>query len=101
MTLDLKTVAAIDLGFDSVQSLRDLQDIVLSLGPFCKGGIDVIRALQHIDVSGSECLRELDIHDTQLDGHVRSLGVLSERIRNLIELVSSSTGIRRPELMNS
>ncbi len=89
MTVNIKTSAAVSLNFDKVQSLRDLEDIALSLSAYCKAGSEIINALQEVpgtDFQGIWSLKQFDAH---LRGHTENLSVLTKRISNTIELVST------------
>ena len=84
MTLDLGSVVKLDSGFDRVQELRDMLDIMIAYSAYCRASSRVIAMVQH---------RSID--DQQLDGalerytdYLESIHTLSERIRSLIDLVS-------------
>ena len=68
---------------------RDLEDIALSLSAYCKAGSEIINALQEVpgtDFQGIWSLKQFDAH---LRGHTENLSVLTKRISNTIELVST------------
>lgn len=71
-----------------VQSLRDLHDIILTLGAFCEGSLSVIKTLENIEGSHYEGMYSLESFSMQLGGNLKSLSVLGSRIRNAIDLVS-------------
>ena len=87
MTLDLGSVIKLDHGFDRVQELRDMLDIMIAYSAYCRASSRVISIVQH---------HTLD--DQQLDGtleryndYLESIHTLSERTRSLIDLVSWNT----------
>ena len=70
-----------------VQSLRDLHDIILTLGAFCKGNIKVIETLESIQGFHFDGEYSLKPFSAQLVGNIESLSVFGNRARNAIELV--------------
>lgn len=92
LTLDLRTTAGVGLNFDQVQSLRHLQDTVLSLSPFCHGSLDVIKTLESIHNATFSGIYSLNCFFEQLRGYDKSLSVLSSRIHIAIDLVGLRKG---------
>ena len=84
MTLDLQTDMYVDLGFDRVQELRDMLDIMLSYAAHCRANLRVVESLRNADTTTSQ----LDTFSFQLLDYVDCISTLSDRTRSLIDLVS-------------
>ena len=77
------------LTFDEVQSLRDLEDTTLSLDAHCRVAINVMGKLQKIQDAGSPVAGTLEPYVDRLKDLTNSLGTLTARINNTIDLVCS------------
>ena len=75
------------LTFDEVQSLRDLEDTTLSLTGNCRSAIDVMEKLQTIPDTGFQVTGTLKPTLARLSDLTNSLGALTARINNTIDLV--------------
>lgn len=88
MTLNIKTSAAVTLNFDTVQCLRDLEDTTLSLGAYCKASLGVLEVLRKTSHADSRGAGSFNPYRSQLLGCIENVSVLTDRIRNTIDLVS-------------
>lgn len=90
MTVDIKTSAAVSLNFDKVQGLRDLEDTALSLSAYCKASSEIIKALHDVPEANFQGVWSLTPFDARLRGFGGNISVLTKRIGNTIELVSTA-----------
>ena len=84
MTLDLQTDLYVDIGFDRVQELRDMLDIMLSFSANCRANLRVVESLQKTE----PLTLHFDAFSSQLLDYVDCLSTSNDRIRSLIDLVS-------------
>ena len=70
-----------------VQGLRHLFDTTISLQAFCKAETSILGALDDVQEAGFESLGLVRKSREELEGYQESLGALSRRIRNAIDLV--------------
>lgn len=87
MTLELEQDGA-GLTFDEVESLRDLEDIVLSLIGYCKSASSIIQSLQRVKEAKFEYEWTLQPYSDRLSDFIETLSALTARITNTIDLVS-------------
>ena len=75
------------LTYERVQSLRNVQDKVISTKASCNGDLQVLNGLAQLKGAGMEALYGLPFQIKQLEGFIDSADVLCSQIRNTIELV--------------
>ena len=88
-TLKIDTPAAVSLKFDTVQDLRDVEDDTHSSIGHCKSALKVAKMLEAIPDNQLKEEWSLATYVDRLSGFTESLPILTTKISNSIELVST------------
>ena len=96
MTIDIRNRAHYDISFDTLQSLRHVEEKVVPLGALFRATVEIVdtiakadaqRRLESQDVTSGNLTDCLASYTSQCRGHIASEEILQKRIRGILELV--------------